>query len=56
MKRYQEVIMDLDFADVKPSLVSWLVVGLMAVTFIVVAKFLTTRWPVKGLTEIIQSV
>jgi hypothetical protein len=48
--------MNLDFADVKPSLVSWVIVGLMAITFIVVAKFLTSRWPVKGLTEVIQSV
>jgi len=48
--------MDFDFADVKPSLVSWLIVGLMSVTFIVVAKYLVSRWPVKGLTEVIQSV
>lgn len=46
----------IDFADVRPSIVSWLIVGLMAVTFIVFAKFVTTRWPVKGLTEVIQSV
>lgn len=48
--------LDLDFADVKPSVVSWLIVGLMAVTFIVVAKYIFTRWPVAGLSEIIQSV
>jgi len=29
----------LDFADVKPSLVNWMIVGLMAITFITLAKF-----------------
>lgn len=48
--------MDFDLADVKPSLFSWLIVGLMSVTFIAVAKYLVTRFPVKGLTEVIQSV
>lgn len=48
--------LDLDFADVKPSVVSWVIVGLMAVTFIVVAKYIFTRWPVPGLTEVVQSV
>lgn len=48
--------MDMDFADVKPSIVNWVLVGLMAITFIVVAKWLTTKYPVKGLTEVIQSV
>lgn len=46
----------LDFAEVKPSIISWVIVGLMAVTFIVFAKYVVTRWPVKGLTEVIQSV
>ena len=31
--------MELDLADVKPSLVSFLVVGLMAIAFIALAKF-----------------
>jgi len=38
--------MDLDFADVKPSVVSWVIVGLMAVTFIVFAKFVVNRWTI----------
>ncbi len=46
----------LDFAEVKPSIVSWLIVGLMATTFIVFAKYVFTRYPVRGLTEVIQSV
>lgn len=48
--------MTFNFADVKPSLISWIIVGLMATTFIVVMKYLFTRFPVKGLSEIFQSV
>lgn len=48
--------MNLDLADVKPSVVSWLIVGIMAVTFIVLAKYLVNHYPVTGLTEIINSV
>jgi hypothetical protein len=48
--------MTLDFADVKPSVVSWLIVGLMATTFIVFLKFLVNRYPVAGITEVINAV
>jgi hypothetical protein len=48
--------MTFDFADVRPSLISWVIVGLMAVTFIAAAKYVLTRYPVTGLTEVIQSV
>jgi hypothetical protein len=47
--------MSFDFADVKPSLVSWLIVGLMATTFIVVAKWLVNKYPIAGVTEIINA-
>lgn len=47
--------LDLDFSDVKPSLISWVIVGLMATTFIVGMKYLFTRYPVRGLTEIFQA-
>ncbi|MCI0560076.1 MAG: hypothetical protein MN733_16425 [Nitrososphaera sp.] len=30
---------ELDFSDVKPSVISWIVVGLMAISFIAVAKY-----------------
>ncbi len=46
----------LDFSDVKPSIISWFIVGLMAITFIVFAKYVVTRFPVRGLTEVVQSV
>lgn len=48
--------MNLDFADVKPSLVSWLIVGLMAVTFIAFAKWLVAKYPISGVSEIINAV
>ncbi len=48
--------MRLDMADVKVSVLSWIIVGLMATTFILMAKFLTTRYHVKGLSELMASV
>lgn len=48
--------MSLDLSDVKPSLVNWLVVGLLAVTFIVVGKYALNRWPVPGLTALFNAV
>ena len=48
--------MDFEFADVKPSVLSWIIVGLMAVTFIAVAKWATARWPVPGLSSMIAAI
>jgi len=48
-----------DFAKVanpKVSLYAWLVTGLMAVTFIVVAKVLFNRFRVPGVTEVVNAV
>lgn len=45
-----------DMADVKPSVLSWLIVGLMAVSFIVVAKWATTKWNVAGISQIMAAV
>ena len=47
--------MQFDMADVKPSLISWMVVGIMAVTFIVFMKYLTAKYPVPGLTPFFQA-
>ena len=44
--------MEFDFADVKPSVVSFIIVGLLAVSFIVLGKWVTTKYPVPGLTEL----
>jgi len=45
--------MELDF---KPSVINWLIVGIMAVTFIVLAKFVVNKWTVPGLTDVINAV
>jgi hypothetical protein len=47
--------MNFDMADVKPSVVSWMIVGIMAVTFIVFMKYLTAKYPVPGLTPFFQA-
>lgn len=44
------------FANVKPSVVSWMTVGIMAITFIVVAKWLATKWEIPGVSAVIQAV
>lgn len=49
-------MVSIDFADVKPSVLSWVIVGIMAVTFITFAKWLMTRYPVPGLSDVIASV
>lgn len=48
--------MKLDQADVKSSVWSFLTIGLMAVVFILAGKYLTTRFPVPGLTDLFKSV
>lgn len=48
--------MDLDLADVKPSVVSWVMVTLLAVTGIALLKWVTTRWRIPGLTELVNAV
>jgi hypothetical protein len=45
----------MDMADVKPTVVSWFVVGLMAITFIVAAKMFVSRFNIPGLTEIVTA-
>lgn len=48
--------MTFDFADVKPSVVSWLIVGIMAVTFIALMKYLMVKYPIPGLSDVINAV
>lgn len=45
-----------DFADVKPNIHNLLIVGIMAVIFIGLAKWGLNKYPVKGLTELINAV
>ncbi len=47
---------DLDMADVKPTVLSWFTVGILAATFIVAAKYVFNRWRVRGLTEFFNAV
>lgn len=41
-----------DFKDVRIGLYNFVVIGLMALLFIVMLKAVTTKWPIPGLTEI----
>ncbi len=43
---------DLDLADVKPSLMSLVIVGIMSLLFIVGGKVLTEKFYIPGLSEI----
>lgn len=49
--------MEFDFADVKPSVLSWVIVGMMAVTFIVFAKFAVNKWvPNQDVKNFVNSI
>jgi hypothetical protein len=53
--------MELDMADTKASILSWVVVGVMAITFIIAAKWaanvVAKRWPVfQGLAVLTNAV
>ena len=48
--------MDLDMSDVKPSVVSFVTVTLMAVTGIVLLKWLVSKWPIPGVAEVVSAV
>lgn len=37
----------------KPTVLMWAEVGVMAITFIVLAKWLLTKYPVAGLSEVV---
>lgn len=44
--------MNLDFATPKPGVLSFLIIGLMALLFIVGGKYITTRFNIPGVSEI----
>lgn len=48
--------MTLDFADVKPSIVNFLIVGLLSSVFIILLKTVTQKWPVAGLSELAAAI
>lgn len=47
---------DIDFAEVKPSVINLFVITLMAVIGIVLLKYIFTRWPVPGVSDVIMAV
>ncbi len=47
---------DLDMADVKPSLMSFVMVGTMAVLFILLGKWATNYWNVPVLRDFFNAV
>lgn len=46
----------MDFANTLPSLGSWFIVGMMAVTFITFWKFMLTKWSIPGLSDLFASI
>lgn len=46
----------LDFGNVYPSLLNLVTVGLMAVIFISVMKWLTNRYSVPGVSDLMASI
>ncbi len=45
----------MDVSNMKIGLYNFLIVGIMALLFIVLMKMLTTKYPIKGLTEVVHA-
>lgn len=45
-----------DFADVKPSVLNILIIVLIVVMFVPLLKYLVTRFPIPGFSELVLSV
>jgi hypothetical protein len=43
------------FANSKITVYNWIVIGLMALTFIVFAKMIFSKWKVPGITEVVSA-
>lgn len=48
--------MTFDMADIRPSVLSWLIVTLMAITGISLMKYLMVRWPIPGFADLVAAV
>lgn len=46
----------LDFANVYPSVLNWVVIGLMALTFILFAKFILAKLNVPAVSDLVAAV
>lgn len=42
------------FSNSKISFYNWVVIGLMALTFIVIGKVITTRYRIAGISDVFQ--
>ncbi len=47
---------DFDFADVKPSLMSWIIVGMLAISFIYAGKIIFGKYHVPYVSELFAGV
>lgn len=48
--------MELDFSDIKPGVLSALMVLLLVMITVPLAKYVFNRWPVPGITDLINAV
>lgn len=46
----------LDFGNIYPSLLNWLLIGISAVTFISVFKYLTAMYQIPGVSDVFASI
>lgn len=44
----------LEMADVKPTVLSWLIVGLLAVSFFAAAKWTLNTWKIPYVTDFVN--
>lgn len=55
LTRVPSLFGDVDFADLKPSILNALVVTLTVVVMLNLLKFAMAKWPVPGLAPLIQN-
>lgn len=48
--------MEFDFSDIKPSVLNALTIALTVVIMIPLLKYTFNRWPVPGLTDLVNAV
>jgi hypothetical protein len=48
--------MEFDFSDIKPSVVTALTVLLLVMVTVPLAKYVLNRWPVPGLSDLVNAV
>lgn len=48
--------MDIDMSNVKPTVLSALTLLLMIMLVVPLAKFVLNRWPVPGLTDLVNAI